>query len=454
MRNPKEPRAGSTLRALLAAIGVFVLWPAVAWSQLDMQAAIEDLEDEFDRLLAARAAVGPADAAATAADVDIFKFMRDFRAYQDDIGRVRGTVTFGTTGDSTASQDQFKANAGIDLTVGSFPSQLRVRTRADVRNTDNELTDDVSTFLINFDHYFALKGQRQLREDCRSVDRPTRVRPGDLPACEKFKDGKDADERPSRFIESYAFVERFSDSFLSIDRRFEIGAGVQLEWHSRALNAKGEEDIHALGRLVTAQTAARAAFNRLSADPEAFDRFFPPTVLRTAETYARNRSSKWEAALAFSLFKESERPAEIVTSVLDAGGAIVPDQAGSDTRRLRPSAANLNRLTIRPSFVWRPLTEFSLNGQYYYKAALGGEARLAGVRDVRRDVYLTGEWNAGELASGRRAPTIGLTFEWHKDAVPPNLAAFASLPPPGGTLSRFSADKSHRQVRLEVKIDF
>lgn len=378
-------------------------------------------------------------------DFRISKFISDYRAYEAEISRARGSVTFGTTGDSTETQDQFKANAGIAFELGTFPTQLRVNAKADVRSSGGDLVEDVSTFLVNLDHYFAYKRDRTEREACRRLVEPQPERA----VCT----GLDA-ERPTRFIESYAFMERFADSFLSIDRRYEVGAGLKLEWHSWALNDEGEEAKGKLQTVVTSLDDARAAFGQLpNTTDDDFESVFSASTLQRAETFIRNRFSKWEAGIAFSLFRETERPAEIETIVRDAAGEVVPDAQGNETRKLRPPTTNTDRLTIRPSFVWRPLREIELSMMYYYKPALGSGSRVNGIRDVRRDASLSAQWKPGTLVSGKRAPTIGLTFEWHKDALPPSVADLVVVPE-GGSASRLFADKSHRIVRLEARVDF
>lgn len=417
-------------------------------------------------------------------EVAVFDFITKFRAYETQIGRARGAVTFGMTGDTTPSQDQFKANAGIDLEVGTYPSQLRVATRADVRTSSDDLREDVSTFLVNFDHYFIPQTPREYasasnqdelkrrflrpRPDCveaafgAALAEPTNL----AAASEEEKrvlrqrhdidnDGSwDCDRRLQ--LEGYGFLERFSDSFMSIDRRFEVGAGIKLEWHSAGLNDEGADTLRKLSELRASRDAAKKVFSNFDAESgaEDFEGAFPASVLENRGSFARNQYSVWETGIAFSLFRESERPGAIATTILDAAGDPVPDAEGNSTRSLTPPVSDADRLTIRPSFVWRPRKEFAFTAVYYYKAKLGGESKVNGVRDARRDVVLRADWRVGELTKDRGSPTIGFVIEQREDSVPPDLASFSSLLPSGGSFSVFAAEREHRQARLEVKVNF
>jgi hypothetical protein len=388
---------------------------------------------------------------------DVLEYTAKLRAYETEIGRVRGSVTFGTTGDTTSSQDQFKATAGIDFSVGTYPSQLRVLTKADVRNTNNELSEDVSTFLVNFDHYF-VKSEQGAIAPCFV---PATV--ADTPAERRQQRTDRGAQAPvRRLLESYGFIERFSDSFMGINRRFEVGGGVKLEWHSGSLTDKGCAALRTLEGLRAEYAGVETAFNELAeitnpADPQSFSSLFPRSTFYNRAAFARNQYSKWETGVAFSLFRESERPSEFVTTVLDAANQpLLDDDENVITKKLAPPTTNGERFTVRPSLIWRPRDDFKLTTVYYYKMKLGADSRVNGVRDVRRDVSLAAEWTVGELTKTRGQPTIVLALEEHEDSVPPDLSTLipAELPAGGAGFTPLAAEREHRQVRLEVKVSF
>jgi hypothetical protein len=262
-----------------------------------------------------------------------------------------------------------------------------------------------------------------------------------------------------RRFETYAFIERFSDSFMSIDRRFEVGGGFKLQWHSAELNDEGTDMLGKLSAVRASRDLAKPVFDSIAGTQPGtpnFDSVFPTSVLDNREGFARNQHSVWEAGIAFSVFRESERPAALTTTIVDATGNPVSDSTGATQRSLTPPVSDADRLTIRPSFVWRPRKEFSFTSLYYYKTKLGSDATVDGVADVRRDIILRADWRLGEFSSGRGSPTIGVVIEEREDSIPPTLDSFLSLlaSVPGGTFTVAEAEREHRQYRLEVKVSF
>jgi hypothetical protein len=471
-------RAG---RLAVAAIACASLFAARGVAQ-----EIDALQERFEFLRQLPSAAGVRSVSADE-QLKVYDFITKFRTYETQIGRARGSVTFGFTGDSTPSQDQFKANAGIDLEVGTYPSQLRVTTRADVRTSSDELREDVSTFVLNFDHYFAPRVPREYAEareqamlealflrpraDCAKdafaaslALRANAKTADDMTKAALRRDyDKDNDNTwdcsRRRQLETYAFTERFSDSFMSIDRRFEVGGGAKLEWHSVRLNDEGADTLGKLMALRASREAAKGVFDTMAGAQTGtpnFDSLFPTSVLDNREAFARNVYSVWEAGVAFSLFRESERPGALATTIVDAAGIPVPDSLGKTERLLNPPVSDADRLTIRPSFIWRPRKEFAFTSLYYYKARLGSGSSVDGVRDARRDIMLRADWRVGELTKDRGSPTIGFVIEKREDPVPPDLDSLSSLlaAVPGGSFTVLAAEREHRQYRLEVKVSF
>lgn len=92
-----------------------------------------------------------------------------------------------------------KLNLNSSVSKGFFPNELTFITDSSFQLEDGAVTENVTKLLLNYEYY---------------------VQP---------------------WIEGYVFVERFSDSYLSIQQRYEIGTGVKLETDSLALFHKGGE---------------------------------------------------------------------------------------------------------------------------------------------------------------------------------------------------------------------
>jgi hypothetical protein len=90
-----------------------------------------------------------------------------------------------------------KLNLNSSISKGFFPNELTFITDSSFQLEDGAVKENVTKLLLNYEYYF------------------------------------------SKCLEGYVFVERFSDSYLSIQQRYEIGTGLKLETDSLALFQKG-----------------------------------------------------------------------------------------------------------------------------------------------------------------------------------------------------------------------
>ena len=91
-------------------------------------------------------------------------------------------------------------NSVIDLNYGNFPGQLEVNSAVRVQVQDGKFTENVSAASISYDHYL------------------------------------------EPWLETFVFIDRYADEYLSIDQRYEIGGGFEFEseWPWRqSLTGKG-----------------------------------------------------------------------------------------------------------------------------------------------------------------------------------------------------------------------
>ena len=92
-----------------------------------------------------------------------------------------------------------KLNLNSSISKGFFPNEFTFITDSSYQLEDGAVKENVTKLLLNYEYYF------------------------------------------SKCLEGYVFVERFSDSYLSIQQRYEIGTGLKLETDSLALFQKGGE---------------------------------------------------------------------------------------------------------------------------------------------------------------------------------------------------------------------
>jgi hypothetical protein len=105
---------------------------------------------------------------------------------------LKGTFKFGAGSDEAGATEKSKANVGAELAIGTYPHQLRFKVDASVQYENSAVKEDVTSMLVNYDYY---------------------IRPGH---------------------EAFGFIERFTDSFLNINQRYEVGLGMKLEYTRKA----------------------------------------------------------------------------------------------------------------------------------------------------------------------------------------------------------------------------
>jgi hypothetical protein len=97
--------------------------------------------------------------------------------------RPRGKAALNFKGDEAGQQEKYTVGVELALRVGSYPGEFKFNADLAVDFQDGELSEDVSALKIAYDYY------------------------------------------TNESLELFAFAERFKDSFLSIDQRYEVGVG-------------------------------------------------------------------------------------------------------------------------------------------------------------------------------------------------------------------------------------
>lgn len=167
-------------------------------------------------------------------------------------GKFSGSLTFGLNGDETgAGREEFKVDTGVSVSGGSYPGEFAASWNAQLRFDDGEVEEDVTRARFHYDYY----------------------------------------ARP--WLETFAFAERTTDSFLSVDQRWEVGFGTEFEFKSpwrgtgrlrcepdgcRGLTQAGQRRLHSWYRLMDMGLVQRRGeaidwrYRRGDANDEAIER--------------------------------------------------------------------------------------------------------------------------------------------------------------------------------------
>lgn len=298
-----------------------------------------------------------------------------------ELSRLDLSLAAGFNGDQAGDQSFYKLNLDASLTKSVYPSALRFRAGTSVLYRNNALQEDVTTLVMNFDHYF----------------------------------------KP--WLETYAFVERFSDTYLSLKQRYEVGGGLKLELNLFDTPAgAGERREKAILEVDGAQSLRdyETYLTRLeTSDPGKVDTESLGFLLEDYKTERqkilaglRQKNSLLSVGLAMSVFSEMEQ-AEINTTVLDQGIAM--------PFKYSPDSIQRFRFVLRPNLAFRPLGLLTFKGHIYLKYPLGGQTHRDGRLDYRRDSLFSAELKLPTDPEWGNKISLIFEFQQHYQNVPSRI---------------------------------
>jgi len=120
--------------------------------------------------------------------------------YEREQSKFKGEVEFGFNADESDNQSLYKLNAGIKVTRGIYPGELEFSSDLNVVLNNGQFNENVSNLFIAYDY------------------------------------------NPRLWFETFGFTSRFTDAFLGVQQRYEVGGGVIFNWYIGELTKKGEEE--------------------------------------------------------------------------------------------------------------------------------------------------------------------------------------------------------------------
>ncbi len=353
-------------------------------------------------------------------DATLWESLAFLRAEEDRQRAIKGTVSFGLTGDEAGARSLFKLNTGISLTRGVYPSEVTVDSFLGLQLLNGQLQEDVTSLKLSYDYH------------------------------------------ATRRVQYFAFAERFSDSFLSIQQRYEVGFGARVsfdvgrvgDWRDTDRQfASLERNLPGVRTAVATLSAPAQA--RLQAtgvlDPARFD-----TTLGNLQQMVRDRQTRLVVGMAASIFAEIEHAAiEVVSSPLPGN-----DTAQAPTRsKITLDGIQRYRLNLRPTIRFRPSREVLIRVYPYLKLPLDGPTHVTlpgGGRklDYRRDVLSEMTWTIRPEETGLESVDLVFTFNHFFDSAPPRLPqpTIADAAAAGRAFDRTVAEQSHRFVAMSLRV--
>lgn len=335
------------------------------------------------------------------------------RSEEDKQNALKADIQFGLSGDEAGEKSLYKLNTGISLTRGNFPSELTVQSKLGLQLRDGVLQEDVTSLLITYDYH------------------------------------------ATNTLEYFAFAERFTDNFLSIQQRYEIGFGARLAAKMGSIGdavpvTRGIDGVNTGFTAIRSVGAASASDVPLSAsDLERFDKSVGN--LRRAML---DKDAKLTIGLAASLFAEIERADLDVVSVPAAGTA-----TDSIKSRVSLRSEQRYRLSVRPTLRWRLTRDVKVQFFPYFKLPLDAPRRVTTTNgderlDYRRDIFTELTWSVPQAQTGLENVEFALTYNHYFDNLPPSLTAatIAAELARGRVFSATEAEGSHRVVVLSLRL--
>ena len=284
--------------------------------------------------------------------------------------------------------------------------------------------------------------------------------------------------RRGRHIEPFLWIERHTNSFMSVASRYEAGTGVRIGadlWPARAgesangaladLTRDGSAGFGCAVRRIettfhpvppSAPDPCRPASFGVSPSaspapaPAAFEglRAALPNLVRAL----RARESRLYVGLGLGVFSELEQAViETGVSALEQRETPLPLRA----RTVRLPGRHRYRLLVAPTFRMRPLRDVTLSFLPHFKLPISSPR--IGHNDVlayRMDLSFRLDWALGQRNTRAETVRLVLKFDYYKNMGPPvltdDIIHAAALE--GVAFDRTIATKKHRVVSLGVVI--
>ncbi len=347
---------------------------------------------------------------------DFWSALAQLRTEEDRQRSLNADISFGFSGDDAGDRSLYKLSTGITLSRGDFPSQFSVESKLGMQIRDGSLQEDVTTLHINYDYYV------------------------------------------SRALEYFTFIDRFTDSFLNISQRYEIGFGARIagSFGEMSGTTQTETSVDATRRTLDRMRSAGmgSGINPAALTPSEIERY--DGAAQDLIEAVRVRESRVIAGLAASIFAEVERADLSLVSVPLVAQPGVADEIRSN---LILAGTQRYRLSLRPTLRLRPTRDISIRIFPYYKLPLSKPHRVVdewGRRklDYRRDIYSEIAWSVVQNERGVENMAFVMTLNEYFDNVPPAAPSevIAAEVAKGRVFRSNVAIGRHRLVALSLRM--
>lgn len=306
--------------------------------------------------------------------------------------------------ESDQHKSLLEVSANATIKMGIYPHTMQFNVKSNVQYKNDDLSENVATLLLNYNYF------------------------------------------PNPRVQIYAFAERFTDDFMSIDQRYEVGVGAMLHLVRRYELKQKPEEIPNVEKVLGRFDPLPPIGPSSNTYSRTVSREFIDQLKRT-KTSAEMQTDRLRFGIALTLFEELEHATIEAKFTDSATGSIT-----SKEYPLPPSYCY--RGVVRPTLVWHVVDQLEITGLFYFKfRVFNNDNRDAHLRrDWRSDSFLKAELKL----SGKNAPSKGdiklaLNIENRFDNSPPEIPT-ETVAVASGSIDPITAARNHLLVSMEINI--
>lgn len=365
---------------------------------------------------------------------------------------LRAEIGFGFSGNEAGSfsgvgpgnDTLFKLAGHGELARGTFPSAFTLTADIDAQIRNNVFEQNVTRFRASYDYH------------------------------------------QNDHIGYFGFVERYTDNFMSIESRYEIGAGVSFgitlwpRWADEPARAalRHVRSVGSGGFPCLVRRVERSFYPGKSGAPGPCASFpsAPSSTARSGSSEVLPRPTASSIAALFGAIPDLTRAltakqalvslrvgvgvfSEFENAVIETGVSAV--KPGGGERELMPRGVQVPgmhryRFLLWPTIRIQPLSSVAVNFVPSFKLPISNPRKFFdGELAYRMDWFVRIDWRLGREGSGADRITLVVRFDYYKNMGPPLIpeALVAAAALEQVVYDRTSASKKHRVVSLGIAID-
>jgi hypothetical protein len=307
----------------------------------------------------------------------IIKFLKE---KEKEVRPFSLSIGAGFNGHKAGEEGLYKLDLKTKMTYDAYPNEFRFNAGTNVQLKNGKLQENVTSLLINYDHHL------------------------------------------ETWFEIYGFAERFSDSYMSILKRYETGGGIKLELD--LLGSKWKETLSDYRRKTEAYEDFKKDIQNSSKSPAdkelLLGRLQALKKEGTRIVEALKKKYAWlSLGMAVTVLSELEK-AEIETFIDDIveENGTTSIQETTKTTKIALEGEHRFRIVLRPSIVIRPWPTLSLEGMHYMKYPLGNPNRGDGRLDYRTDSHVLLKLILPKVPNWAKEVALIFGYHRHYDNIP------------------------------------